>query len=468
MTLKRKLRRNDYNGDGVTTTFAVSFPFADATHLRVVLTDLKGGYRDGVIVAATVSGQGGTVTLDHAPALGVPVAILGATPLTQDADFSAGVSGPVLEAALDKITMQQQEQDETLGRTFRVPPGYPGPDLTLPAPVPGRGLKFDAAGKLVLTQGDMDTQVTGATPSAVVHADRVAVGRVNDYRAGNSARADILQLARSSDFDLTGIADGTDGKELRVQCTGGGDVTLKHNSPHSAAGNRIWLSPSAYPAGEVKLQPGDTATLLYMRYNVAVGKVWVLTGVTQAQAPEATTSVKGVVKFATQAEAQAGIATDKAMTPALVKAALMTLGSGGGGLQRVPLNGNKLMLEKGVSYLLTVGEESKTLSASRRTSWTSRWRYSPFNGVNKMRVSGLAQNLGSKYNGLAHFNADLVEGFLGLVRCDDVGFNSWAVHAYVTPNVSVSYVSEHIRVTELHFVRNLSDVSVLPAVYKFV
>ena len=328
MTVKSELRRNDYNGDGVTTTFAVSFPFRDAKHLRVVLTDLNGGYTDGVIVGATVSGQGGTVPLDQAPARGVPVAILGATPLTQDADFSAGVSGSVLEAALDKITMQQQEQDETLGRTFRVPPGYPGPDLTLPAPVPGRGLKFDAAGKLVLTQGDMDAQVTGST--AVVHADRVAVGRVNDYRSGNSAVADILQLARSSDFDLTGIVGGTDGKELRVQCTGGGDVTLVHNSTHSSAGNRFWLSPSAYPAGEVKIEQGDTATLLYMRYNAAVGSVWVLTGVTQAQTPEATTSVKGVVEFATQAEARAGIATDKAMTPALVQ----TIASGGGGVMK--------------------------------------------------------------------------------------------------------------------------------------
>lgn len=119
---------------------------------------------------------------------------------------------------------------------------------------------------------------TDYSPTAVVHADNVLVGRVNDYRAGNSATADILQLARSSDFDLTGIDDGVAGKELRVQCTGGGDVTLKHNSSHSTAGNRIWLSPSAYPAGEVKLQQGDTATLLYMRYNAAVGSVWVLTG----------------------------------------------------------------------------------------------------------------------------------------------------------------------------------------------
>ena len=125
---------------------------------------------------------------------------------------------------------------------------------------------------------------TDYSPTAVVHADNVSVGRVNDYRSGNSARADILQLARSSDFDLTGIADGVAGKELRVQCTGGGDVTLVHNSTHSAAGNRIWLSPSAYPAGEVKLQQGDTATLLCMRYNASVGNVWVLTGVTQAAA----------------------------------------------------------------------------------------------------------------------------------------------------------------------------------------
>ena len=123
----------------------------------------------------------------------------------------------------------------------------------------------------------------GPTKTAVVHADHVAVGRVNDYRSGNSAVADILQLARSSDFDLTGIVGGTDGKELRVQCTGGGDVTLVHNSPHSAAGNRIWLSPSAYPAGEVKLQQGDTASLLYMRYNASVGAVWVLSAVTQAK-----------------------------------------------------------------------------------------------------------------------------------------------------------------------------------------
>ncbi len=169
-------------------------------------------------------------------------------------------------------------------------------------------------------------------PTAVVHADNVAVGRVNDYRSGKSATADIIQLSRSSNFDLTGLADGVAGRELRLQCTGGGDITLKHNSSRSAAGNRIWLSPAAWPGGEVELQQGDTATLLYMRYNAAVGSVWVLCGVTQAQVPEATTSVKGVVEFATQAEGLAGTATDKAMTPALAKA---VLGAAGGGLKKL-------------------------------------------------------------------------------------------------------------------------------------
>ena len=155
----------------------------------------------------------------------------------------------------------------------------------------------------------MDAQAS-YSPTAVVHADNVSVGRVNDYRSGSSAGADILQLARSSDFDLTGIAGGTDGKELRVQCTGGGDLTLVHNSPHSASANRIWLSPSAYPDGEVKLQQGDTATLLYMSYNASVGAVWVLVAVTPTKATPA------------QAEAgtdDSGYVTSKAVAAAIAK-----------------------------------------------------------------------------------------------------------------------------------------------------
>ena len=220
----------------------------------------------------------------------------------------------------------------------------------------------------------MDAQAS-YSPTAVVHADNVSVGRVNDYRSGNSAQADILQLARSSDFDLTGIADGVVGKELRVQCTGGGDVTLVHNSTRSATGNRIWLSPSAYPAGEVKLQQGDTASLLYMRYNAGVGHVWVLTGVTQASVPEATTTVKGVVRFATEQEARAGTAMDSAITPALLSkvnpkmsisdVTTTTIQSRNmpnylvipqtGRPTPVPVSGGKYHLKKGHRYLVVQG-----------------------------------------------------------------------------------------------------------------
>ncbi|WP_343561711.1 hypothetical protein [Kiloniella sp. b19] len=170
MTLANSKRRNDHSGDGSTVAFAVTFRFLEAGHLRVVLTDANGGESEGVI--ASVSGvgdaNGGVVTLTSAPAAGVTVTILGSTPLTQETDFETGGAMPeeVVEVALDKITMQQQEQAEKLDRAVSLPEGYSGDELQFPVPQSGKGIKFDDSGKLVTTDSDIDAAVASALASA--------------------------------------------------------------------------------------------------------------------------------------------------------------------------------------------------------------------------------------------------------------------------------------------------------------
>ena len=106
------------------------------------------------------------VTFNTAPGAGLDVTLARIVPETQLVDYQVGDSFPANthEAALDKLTMITQQQNEIQSRSIVAPLGEAGLNLTLPpASVRiGEYLAFDAVTGEVITKGG-----TASNPNAV-------------------------------------------------------------------------------------------------------------------------------------------------------------------------------------------------------------------------------------------------------------------------------------------------------------
>lgn len=123
----------DYNGNGVTTVFPVTYQFFAADDLRVIETDADGNETVKTLtIHYTVSGgqpadgtpATGTVTMLAAPASGITLTIRRSTPQTQQTTFANNDAFPAktVEAAYDRRTLIEQELqrdfDRSLGGTI--------------------------------------------------------------------------------------------------------------------------------------------------------------------------------------------------------------------------------------------------------------------------------------------------------------------------------------------------------------
>lgn len=124
MTVSSTTNRNQYTGNGATTTFARTFLVNDGDHLKVYTT--TAGVLAEVTSGITKTGIGaasGNVVFDTAPASGVTVTLIREVPLTQATDYSAQgtVSPEQVEDDLDLAVQRVQDQKEELGRAVKLP-----------------------------------------------------------------------------------------------------------------------------------------------------------------------------------------------------------------------------------------------------------------------------------------------------------------------------------------------------------
>ena len=129
MTVTTTTIKNSYSGNGSTTEFAYTFPInstseitvieRSATGTETVKSEGSGSTNYGI---SDNGASGGTVTMVTAPASGTTLVLLRNTALTQETDYVANDPFPAEthEDALDKLTMQVQEVQEELGRSFKV------------------------------------------------------------------------------------------------------------------------------------------------------------------------------------------------------------------------------------------------------------------------------------------------------------------------------------------------------------
>ena len=154
------------------------YRFTEKEQLNAVLSDgTKLIYKQDYTVGET------SITLSVDIPIGDTITIYRSTPLDQGSEFpqEAKFNSKKIEDALDKLTMQNQEQREALGRTLRLPltASIALPDLALPSPEPNKSIKWNAdCTALVNTNYDLDL-VWVTTESFKDQAQQAAVEAEN-------------------------------------------------------------------------------------------------------------------------------------------------------------------------------------------------------------------------------------------------------------------------------------------------
>lgn len=298
MTVSSTTSRWEYNGDGTTVVFPYDNRIFAATDLKVLVDGAPKGLGTHYTVSGVDSPAGGNITFSAAPAAGVKnVIIVREVPATQNTAYPANDPFPSAahERALDKLTVLVQQVQALAGRMLRLPGSstYAG-SLDLPPPVGGRGLKWAEDGQsLTNTLFDPD-QLAAAAAAAVESAALCSAAEAIASAAASAAQ----------------------------QAVGGARVSPSDTTPGTLSA-KIEVSGLAAKA---IVNPGADERL---SLSVAV---------------------------ATQAEAEAGTADDKAMTPIRTAQAIAALGLGAPGIHR----GLKVQVTSGTT--LTVSADTLVLT----------------------------------------------------------------------------------------------------------
>lgn len=223
MTVQNTSYRQDYTGNGVTTAFAVPFYFVDNTHVKVYLTNTATGSAvlqtlnsDYTLTGAGVS-TGGTATFTVAPTSGYKVTFIRNVPFTQLTHYVPNDPFPAAthEAALDLLTMQNQQQQETIERSPQLPAPY---TTASPLGVPTEGTVLgwlNGAWTWVAT-ASATLQGLLADAASVVNGD--ALVAVKNTATGGVARTQHLKNAEFvSVTDFGAVGDGTTDDTAAIQ-----------------------------------------------------------------------------------------------------------------------------------------------------------------------------------------------------------------------------------------------------------
>jgi hypothetical protein len=226
MTVTSAPNRARYVANGATTAFPYGFRILDRTHLRVSLTDAVTSVETVLVIDVnySVSGVnnvlGGTVTLTVAPSSGTIVTILPSIPVEQPTEFRNQSSAfrAAQEKAYDRGALIAGRHEELLARAMALHPAVaPGVSATVPLPVAGKALGWNAGG----TALENITPPTGATgpkgdPGSIpVYATKAAllaaipsptdgtIAKANDTGAIYQATSGVFAVV----FDASRIVD---------------------------------------------------------------------------------------------------------------------------------------------------------------------------------------------------------------------------------------------------------------------
>jgi len=206
MTVSSLSVKNSYNGDNSTSSFAYTFPIHSTSELQVILRAANGTETVQTITThysiVDNGAAGGQVNFVTAPATGVAVVLLRDTNLTQETDYISNDPFPAEthEAALDKLTLQQQELQEELNRAIKISRSndIASSEITQTASTrAGKLLAFDANGDLEVS---LDASSIATNATAAANSAASALSHKNDAETAKTA-AETAQAAAEAALD---------------------------------------------------------------------------------------------------------------------------------------------------------------------------------------------------------------------------------------------------------------------------
>ena len=176
MTIKVETGKSEiYAGPyTVGTVLGIPFTFLKPEHIHVLRNATELSPTSEFIV------EGDSIRLLIPIASNETVTIYRSTPVDNDADFPQESKFPSekISDAIDKLTMQNQEQAEALDRALKFSRNI-DPDLinkiAFPESNPGKGIKWSDEGTLANTEEDIDNIVESATYQANIAKDSAAI-----------------------------------------------------------------------------------------------------------------------------------------------------------------------------------------------------------------------------------------------------------------------------------------------------
>jgi hypothetical protein len=119
------------------------------------------------------------------------------------------------------------------------------------------------------------------------------VANQNDYAPTGHATAVIFRVSSDAPRSITGLAGGTDGRIVIIHNIGAFDITFTNQDVLSLVGNRFLF------ATNVTIEPDKSLQIIYDATSTKWRRV--------TTAPDATTTSKGIVELATDAESAANL-----------------------------------------------------------------------------------------------------------------------------------------------------------------
>lgn len=198
MTLPEEQSRYVYNGPySVGNTAPIPFTYDEPEHVKA----LRGTIPLEINVDYSVMGQNVTMLVPIASA--EKLVIYRETPLDNDAEFpqEAGFDSEKINDAIDKLTMQNQEQEEALDRALKLPLDAPTAikNIDLPLPEANKGLKWNEDGTaLVNTKYDTDAIADMAREYAETAIEQAGVATQQAANAAASAELASQKAAETA------------------------------------------------------------------------------------------------------------------------------------------------------------------------------------------------------------------------------------------------------------------------------
>ena len=209
------------------TTLSFPYSYIDKSQVKAQISDEDVWALDVDYSVGTES-----ITTISTVAAGETLTLYRRTVLDQQASFpqNAKFNSEKINDALDKLTMQQQEQQEALGRSvkFSLDVDTSITDVTIPAPVAGKTLKWnDAETGLVNSDYDPDEAIAITTAAAEDAAEDAAAAQVSATSAANSlsilnstigaAVSSATAAAAASAISAQGYAEDADEAATRAE-----------------------------------------------------------------------------------------------------------------------------------------------------------------------------------------------------------------------------------------------------------